>query len=84
MTLSMQQSRGGGCRCPDDDDSIARKCHSMVIEGKLRQAMRWVTNRDGGGVLHPDNVDQKGGKTVAEVLELKHPACMIPNLGEEG
>ena len=84
MTLSMQQSRGEGGKCPDNDDSIARKYHSMVIEGKLRPAVRWVTNRDGGGVLHPDDTDQQSGKTVAEVLESKHPACMIPNLGEEG
>ena len=75
---------GGGGKCADDDDSIARRYHSMVIEGKLREAVRWVTNRDGGGVLHPDDVDQKSGKTVAEVLESKHPACMIPDLGQEG
>ena len=56
----------------------------MVIEGKRREAVRWVTNRDGGGVLHPDDIDQKSGKTVAEVLESKHPACMIPDLGQEG
>ena len=56
----------------------------MVIEGKLRQAMRWVSNRDGRGVLHPDDVDSKSGKTVVEVLESKHPACMISKLGEEG
>ena len=83
MTLSMQRSRGGG-KCADNDNSIARKYHSIVIEGKLRQAMRWVTNPDGGGVLHPDDVDQKSGKTVAEVLKSEHPACMIPKLGEEG
>ena len=56
----------------------------MVTEGKLRQAVRWFTNRNGGGVLHPDDVDSKSGKTVLEVLESKHPACMIPKLGKEG
>ena len=75
---------GGGGKCPDDDDSIARRYHSMVIEGKLREAVRWVTTRDGGGVLHPDNINQKSGKTVAKVLESKYPACIIPNLGQEG
>ena len=52
MSLSVQQRMGGGKdKCPNDDDSIARKYHSMMIEGKLRQTVRWVTNRDGGGVL---------------------------------
>ena len=60
---------GGGGKYANNDDSIACRYHSMVIEGKLREAVRWVTNRDGGGVLHPDGVDQKSGKTVAEVLE---------------
>ena len=56
----------------------------MVIEEKLRQAVRWFTNRDGGGVLHPDDVEGKSGKTVIEVLEYKQPSCLIPHLGKEG
>ena len=80
---SARQGEGKG-KCVEDDDSIARKFHSMMIEGKVRQAVPWVTNRDDGGVLHPDDVDTKIGKTVVEVLESKHPSCMIPQLGKEG
>ena len=34
-------------------------------------------------MLHPNDVDAKSEKTVVEVLDSKHPSCMIPQLGEE-
>ena len=74
----------GKVKCIEDDDSLARKFHSMMIEGEMRQAVPWVTTRDDGGVVHPDDVDAKIGKTVVEMLESKHPSCMIPQLGKEG
>ena len=46
---------------PEDDDSIAHCYHSMVIEGKLRAAVRWATNRSGGGMLSPVDIEAKTG-----------------------
>lgn len=44
----------------------------MMMSGKVRQAMRWLTKRTAGGVLHPD--DEVQGKKVLEVLKSKHPS----------
>jgi len=43
-----------------------------------------LTNRDGGGVLHPEETDVKSGRKVIEVLQEKHPELMIQDLEKEG
>ena len=58
---------------PDDDDSIARRYHSLVIDGRLKAAVRYATNRTGGGVLAPGDIHSKTGLPVIEVLRNKHP-----------
>ena len=50
----------------------------MVLSGKLRQAFRWSTNREGGGCLLPDDQCTKTGQPVAEVLREKHPNMCVP------
>ena len=42
-------SRVGRAKPFVDNESIAQRYHSMVIEGKLRAAVRSLMNRDGGG-----------------------------------
>ena len=32
----------------EEDEAIARSCHDTLLSGKLRQAVRWATNREGG------------------------------------
>ena len=57
----------------DEDDAVARSFHNTLLSGKLRQAVRWATNREGGGCLHPNDQCTKTGRPVAEVLWEKHP-----------
>eukprot|EP00957_Ditylum_brightwellii_P034311 2601815-Ditylum_brightwellii.AAC.1 len=45
----------------------------MLLQGKLCQAVRWVTGRDKGGLLLPSDTDSNTGLTVGEVLLSKHP-----------
>ena len=79
-TVATARRSLGGTLPSDDDENLIRKYHSMVIEGKLRQAVRQLTSRDGGGVLHPEDADTKMGRRVIDVLRDKHPDLMIPEL----
>ena len=83
-TVATARRGEGGLQRDEDDDSTARRYHSMVIGGRLRGAVRMLTNRDGGGVLHPEETDAKSGRKVIEVLREKHPELMIPDLEQEG
>ena len=74
----------GRGKVPEDDDAIARRYHSMVIEEKLRAAVRWATNRSGGGILAPSDINTKTGKPVIDVLRAKHPDCRRLDLEREG
>ena len=65
----------------DDDELVAHHFHNTVAEGKLRQAVRQITNRDGGGILQPKEPDTKTGRRVVDMLSDKHPAIRIPDLG---
>ena len=51
-----------------------------MLSGKLRQAVRWATEREEGGCLLPDDQCKKTGRPVAEVLREKHPAICDPSL----
>ena len=41
--------------CKEEDDAVARSCHETVLPGKLRQAVRQATDREGRGCLLPDD-----------------------------
>ena len=56
----------------------------MVIDGRLRVAVCWVTNRSSGGVLNPEDLDTKTGLPVIDVLKDKHPEYMTPDIGQDG
>ena len=68
----------------EDDDAIARRYHSMVIDGRLRAAVRWATSRSGGGMLSPTDIDSKTGRPIIDVLRDKHPDCRTPDLEKDG
>jgi hypothetical protein len=50
----------------------------MVHSGKLRAAVRVVTDRDPGGLYAPDDICTKTGRWVLDVLRKKHPDAHIP------
>ena len=47
--------------------------HSLVLRGKLRLAVRWITDREKGGVFQKGYIFPKTGQPVLEVLCLKNP-----------
>ena len=53
----------------EEDKAVARSYHDRVLSGKLRQAVRQTTNREGGGCLLPDDQCMKTGRPVVEVLQ---------------
>ena len=61
----------------EEDDAMAQSSHKTVLLGKLWQAIRWTTNREGGGCLLPDDQCTKTVRPVAEVLQEKHPDMRV-------
>ena len=51
----------------------------MMMEGKVRSTVRWLANRSGVGLLHPNDevIDSttKTRKTVIDILKEKHPVA---------
>ena len=62
------------------DEQISKTYTSLVLQGKLRQAVRFVTARDRGGILQGDDIDVKSGLPVKEVLASKHPDARTPDI----
>ncbi len=60
-------------------ESAGRRYESMVLSGKIRAAVRMVTDRDPGGLLAPDDQCTKSGRPVIDVLREKHPEARIPS-----
>ena len=52
----------------EEDEAVAQSYHDTVLSGKLRQAVHWATDREGGGCILPDNQCTKTRQPVAEVL----------------
>ena len=72
--------RASSGRRTHDDESAEQQFNATVLSGRLRKAVRGLTNRDGEGVLQPDYVCTKTGRRVLEVLREKHPAMRDPDL----
>ena len=58
----------------------AQTYHSLVFCGKLRSAVRWITERETGGVLQPGDRYDKMGDRVLEVFCAKHPEAQTPTV----
>jgi hypothetical protein len=59
-------------------ESVAKRYNSLVLHGKMRQAVRFATGRGQGGPLQPTDICSKAGVQVIEVLRSKHPKIRIP------
>ena len=47
--------------------------NNLLITGKIRETVRFLTGRDQGGILLPMDACTKTGKPVEEMLREKHP-----------
>ena len=56
----------------------AQTYHSLVLQGKFRTAVRWITEREIGGILQPGYQCAKTGYQVMEFLRAKHPEARTP------
>ena len=54
-----------------DDIHVSKKFVSLIMKGKVRSAMRWLSERASGGVLDPMQ-EVKKDVTVLETLKSKH------------
>jgi hypothetical protein len=66
----------------DNATSLARRYDTMVLGGKVRAAVRVVTDRGTGGPYRPNNLDSKSGRPVIDVLQDKQPDCVVPLEGD--
>jgi hypothetical protein len=50
-----------------------------MLKGDLRGAVKHLTESEKGGVLMPDQIYDKTGLTIKEVLQSKHPSATTPH-----
>ena len=55
-----------------DDKHVSKVFASLMMKGKVRTAMRWLSERASWGVLDPMQ-EVKESVTVLETLKSKHP-----------
>ena len=61
-------------RCEEEEeDRLVRRFYRILMAGKLRQAVRQATDREGGGCILPGDVCTNNGQLVVDFLQEKHP-----------
>lgn len=63
---------------PQTEETIFQTFDAKVQLGRLHSAVRHLTNRETGGVLHPLDQDASKDQTVLDTLKSKHPAQRDP------
>jgi hypothetical protein len=76
MLDAMSNSQGG-----TKQEERLKKYNQLMLLGNPRAAVRYLTDREGGGVLEPHTSSGKEDQTVEEALQSKHPETRKP--GEE-
>ena len=61
-------------------ENRAKTHHNLVIRGKLRAAVRRITEHETGGLLHLEDPCTKTGDRVMEVLHTKHLDAHNPSV----
>eukprot|EP00957_Ditylum_brightwellii_P096733 7367239-Ditylum_brightwellii.AAC.1 len=61
-------------------EHVRRVYTRMLLQGKLRQVVCWLTGRDKGGLLQPTDIDSKTAPgaipaTGVSTGRLRHPSC---------
>ena len=77
MEGAAREGRAAFCG-EEEDDAVARSFHETVLSWKLRQAVRWATDREGGGCILSGDKCTKTRRPVADVLREKHPDMRVP------
>ena len=62
----------------EEDNAVAQSFHKTVLSGKLCQAVRRATDREGGGCLLPWDKCTKTGRPFADVFREKPPGIRVP------
>eukprot|EP00956_Cyclotella_meneghiniana_P031787 scaffold84827_cov23-Cyclotella_meneghiniana.AAC.1 len=65
-------------------ESVANTFNSMVLDGKLRAAVRFATERGTGGPRRPDEYCSKSGQRILDVLKEKHPSICVDEADADG
>jgi hypothetical protein len=52
---------------------LAKIFHQKMLRGDMRGAVRYLTDREKGGLLQSNNIAEKTGDLVKTVLRSKHP-----------
>ena len=76
MQAAMTNSQGGTTQ-----EEQLKKYNQLMLLGNPRAAVRYLKDREGGGVLEPHTPSGKDDQTVEEALKSKHPETRKP--GEE-
>lgn len=74
MTLRELQANLSKSQSTTTPEQRAKTFHNKVLRGNLRSAVRYITEREKGSILYPDDRDEKSGKPVKEALADKHPS----------
>jgi hypothetical protein len=78
-TALTQLARVGGVATPEQR---AKTYNRLVLQGKLRTAVCWLTEREKGCVLKPRDRDDKTGENIFNVLQSKHTDARVPDASE--
>ena len=64
---------------PKTEDEAISIFSRLILQGKIREAVRFITDRaESGGILLPDQ-DAGNGRTVMDILQSKHPDQSEPH-----
>jgi hypothetical protein len=74
------------CEWGNDEvsESVAAAYNSMVLDGKIRGAVRFATSRGLGGPKRPDDTCSKTGEVILDVLKSKHRSIRLTEANADG